>query len=141
MISSARSASAGLISNDAGSGFAGAIQWMADEGITQGCNPPANTTTTLVLYLYEQGFRFYKLGYASAIALAGAGAFVGIHNAFGTEYNWPWYEGLLGNANFYDPFSTAGAASASSVGPTGSSGSRSFRTRRRATTPKAQAAS
>jgi hypothetical protein len=23
------------------------------------------------------------------------GGFVGIHNAFGTEYNWPWYEGLL----------------------------------------------
>lgn len=30
------------------------------------------------------------------------GGFVGVHNAFGTEYNWPWYEGLLGNANFYD---------------------------------------
>ncbi|MFJ9381995.1 ThuA domain-containing protein, partial [Streptomyces sp. NPDC101455] len=31
-----------------------------------------------------------------------SGGFVGIHNAFGTEYNWPWYEGLLGGANFYD---------------------------------------
>ncbi|MEU7745260.1 ThuA domain-containing protein [Nonomuraea sp. NPDC049158] len=30
------------------------------------------------------------------------GGFVGVHNAFGTEYNWPWYEGLLGEANFYD---------------------------------------
>ena len=30
------------------------------------------------------------------------GGFVAIHNAFGTEYNWPYYEGLLGNANFYD---------------------------------------
>ena len=30
------------------------------------------------------------------------GGFVGIHNAFGTEYNWPYYEGLLGGANFYD---------------------------------------
>ncbi|MEV4015242.1 ThuA domain-containing protein [Nonomuraea angiospora] len=30
------------------------------------------------------------------------GGFAGVHNAFGTEYNWPWYEGLLGNANFYD---------------------------------------
>ena len=29
------------------------------------------------------------------------GGFVGIHNAFGTEYGWPWYEGLLGNANYY----------------------------------------
>ena len=30
------------------------------------------------------------------------GGFVAIHNAFGTEYNWPFYEGLLGNANYYD---------------------------------------
>jgi type 1 glutamine amidotransferase len=30
------------------------------------------------------------------------GGFVGIHNAFGTEYHWKWYEGLLGGANFYD---------------------------------------
>ena len=28
--------------------------------------------------------------------------FVAIHNAFGAEYQWTWYEGLLGNANFYD---------------------------------------
>lgn len=30
------------------------------------------------------------------------GGFIGIHNAFGTEYNWPYYEGLLGNANYYN---------------------------------------
>ena len=30
------------------------------------------------------------------------GGFVGIHNAFGTLYNWPYYEGLLGGANYYD---------------------------------------
>jgi len=34
--------------------------------------------------------------------LRAGGGFVGIHNAFGTHYNWPYYEGLLGNANFYD---------------------------------------
>jgi type 1 glutamine amidotransferase len=34
--------------------------------------------------------------------IRGGGGFIGIHNAFGTEYNWPWYEGLLGSANFYD---------------------------------------
>jgi uncharacterized protein len=34
--------------------------------------------------------------------IRGGGGFVGFHNAFGTEYNWPWYEGLLGNANYYD---------------------------------------
>lgn len=40
------------------------------------------------------------------------GGFVGIHNAFGTMYNWPWYEGLLGGANFYDhgPFREADVA-------------------------------
>jgi len=30
------------------------------------------------------------------------GGFVGLHNAFGAEYNWSYYEGLLGNANFYN---------------------------------------
>lgn len=30
------------------------------------------------------------------------GGFAGIHNAFGTEYNWQYYEGLLGNANYYN---------------------------------------
>jgi multiple sugar transport system permease protein len=29
---------------------------------------PGNATTTMVVYLYEQGFQFYKLGLASAIA-------------------------------------------------------------------------
>ena len=36
---------------------------------------------------------------STSAAAAGSSA---IHNAFGTEYNWPWYEGLLGGANFYD---------------------------------------
>ena len=30
------------------------------------------------------------------------GGFVVIHNAFGTLYNWPYYEGLLGGANYFD---------------------------------------
>ena len=30
------------------------------------------------------------------------GGFVGVHNAFGTLYNWPYYEGLLGGANYFD---------------------------------------
>lgn len=34
--------------------------------------------------------------------MRGGGGFVGVHNAFGTEYNWPWYEGLIGGANYYD---------------------------------------
>jgi type 1 glutamine amidotransferase len=30
------------------------------------------------------------------------GGFVAIHSAVGTEHNWPYYEGLLGNTNGYD---------------------------------------
>ena len=34
--------------------------------------------------------------------IRGGGGFVGIHNAFGAEYHWPYYEGLLGGANYYN---------------------------------------
>jgi len=34
--------------------------------------------------------------------MEGGGGFVGIHNAHGTEYGWQWYEGLLGNSNYYN---------------------------------------
>lgn len=30
------------------------------------------------------------------------GGFVGIHNTLGAEYHWPYFQGLLGGANFYD---------------------------------------
>jgi len=52
-----------------------------------------NTTTGAYLDQGKVALRQY---------VRGGGGFVAIHNAFGTEYNWPWYEGLLGNANFYD---------------------------------------
>lgn len=43
------------------------------------------------------------------IYIEGGGGFVGIHNAFGTLFNWNWYEGLLGGAQLYDhgPFQSA----------------------------------
>ena len=52
-----------------------------------------NTTTGAHLDAGKTALRQY---------IRAGGGFVGIHNAFGTEYNWPWYEGLLGNANYYD---------------------------------------
>jgi type 1 glutamine amidotransferase len=30
------------------------------------------------------------------------GGFVAIHNTLGAMYHWPWFQGLLGGANFYD---------------------------------------
>lgn len=52
-----------------------------------------NTSTSANLDAARTALRQY---------MRGGGGFVGIHNAFGTEYNWPWYEGLLGDTNFYD---------------------------------------
>jgi hypothetical protein len=52
-----------------------------------------NTTTGAHLDAAKTALRQY---------IRAGGGFVGIHNAFGTEYNWKWYEGLLGNANYYD---------------------------------------
>jgi uncharacterized protein len=56
-------------------------------------NSAVNTTTNAHLDAGRTALRQY---------IRAGGGFVGIHNAFGTEYNWPWYEGLLGNANYYD---------------------------------------
>jgi type 1 glutamine amidotransferase len=52
-----------------------------------------NTTTNAYLDSAKVALRQY---------MRAGGGFVAIHNAFGTEYNWPYYEGLLGNANYYD---------------------------------------
>ena len=57
------------------------------------------------------------------------GGFVAVHNAHGTEYNWPWYEGLLGNSNYYDHGAFQSAqmeivSSDSSTDPIGSPGTR-----------------
>jgi type 1 glutamine amidotransferase len=52
-----------------------------------------NTATSAHLDAAKTALRQY---------ICAGGGFVALHNAFGTEYNWPWYEGLLGNANYYD---------------------------------------
>lgn len=51
-----------------------------------------NTGRDAVTSLGQMALRIY---------VEGGGGFVGIHNAFGTNYNWTWYEGLLG-AQLYD---------------------------------------
>lgn len=52
-----------------------------------------STTTSAHLDAAKTALRQY---------MRAGGGFVAIHNGFGTEYNWPYYEGLLGNANYYD---------------------------------------
>ncbi|HEX2542718.1 MAG TPA: ThuA domain-containing protein [Caldimonas sp.] len=106
------------------------VQWLNAEGIQVDWTeevtrlPGAgNTTYKAVIFLNNSRDALWKHGTAVDPAQAvntstsayldqgkvnlrqfirAGGGFVGIHNAFGTEYNWPWYEGLLGNANYYD---------------------------------------
>lgn len=52
-----------------------------------------DTTTSAYVDQAKVNFRNY---------IRGGGGFVAIHNAYGGEYNWPWYEGLLGNANYFN---------------------------------------
>ena len=59
-------------------------------------NPTSAVNTTTSAYL-DQG----KVNLRQFIR--GGGGFVAIHNAFGTEYNWPWYEGLLGQRQLLQP--------------------------------------
>jgi len=60
---------------------------------TPSATDAVNTTTSAYLDAGKVLLRQY---------VRAGGGFVAIHNAYGTEYNWPWYEGLLGNANYYD---------------------------------------
>ena len=58
-------------------------------------NPTFAVSTTTSAYLDQAKVLLRQY-------MRAGGGFVAIHNGFGTEYNWPYYEGLLGNANYYD---------------------------------------
>lgn len=58
-------------------------------------NPAYAVDTTTSAYLDQAKVNLRQF-------VRGGGGFVGIHNAFGGEYNWPWYEGLLGNTNYFN---------------------------------------
>jgi len=58
-------------------------------------NPDYTVDTATSAYLTQGYVNLRKY-------VQGGGGFVAIHNAFGTEYTWPWYEGLLGGANYYN---------------------------------------
>lgn len=58
-------------------------------------NPALAISTTTSAYLDQSKVLLRQY-------MRAGGGFVAVHNAHGTEYNWPWYEGLLGNSNYYD---------------------------------------
>jgi hypothetical protein len=105
------------------------IQWMAEVGVQADWTedvtrlPGATGNYKAVIFMSPTRDRLWKHGTAVSPTAAvntttnayldaakvnlrqfmrSGGGFVGIHNAFGTEYNWPYYEGLLGNANYYN---------------------------------------
>lgn len=50
-------------------GMIGAFQqFTLPYTLTKGQGTPANSMTFYVMYLYENGFRYFKMGYASAMA-------------------------------------------------------------------------
>lgn len=82
--------------------------FMQAHGRAVNPNYAVDTSTSAYLDAAKVNLRQY---------VRGGGGFVAIHNAYGGEYNWPWYEGLLGNANYYNH----GAAQNGTVNIVGSS--------------------
>ena len=108
------------------------VQWLAEVGVTANWTEDVNTLAgqlgpgsdyKAVIFMSPTRDTLWKHGTAvsptSAVNtttnahldaaktalrqfMRSGGGFVGIHNALGTEYNWPYYEGLLGNTNYYN---------------------------------------
>jgi len=66
---------------------------MQKHGTAKNTAIAVDTTTSAYLDAAKVNLRQY---------IRAGGGFVVSHNGFGNEYNWPWYEGLLGSANYYD---------------------------------------
>jgi uncharacterized protein len=78
-----------------------AVDWTED--VTQLATPNALFKYNAVVFLSTSRDTLDDAAQTSLRQyVRGGGGFVAIHNAFGTEYNFPWYEGLLGGANYYD---------------------------------------
>ena len=96
----------------------GDVLW--DHGKANNPTFAVSTTTSAYLDAAKVNLRQY---------MRAGGGFVGIHNALGTEPNWYWFVGLLGNANRYDSAGNQQGtvqiqASDSSTDPLGSPGTR-----------------
>jgi type 1 glutamine amidotransferase len=89
-------------------------QWLAEEGITADWteDPRSFSPNSYAAVILASGNRdnLWDINQTSPTTpmtnlrqyMRRGGGVVAIHNAFGANYNWPYYEGLLGNANFYD---------------------------------------
>jgi type 1 glutamine amidotransferase len=90
------------------------IAWLAEEGITADWteDPARFSPNNYAAVILGSGNRdnLFDINQTSPTTpmtnlrqyMRRGGGVVAIHNAFGANYNWPYYEGLLGNANFYN---------------------------------------
>lgn len=83
------------------------VDWTEDTGVF--ASPATLFKYNAVLFFTSRTALDDAAQTSLRVYLEGGGAFIGVHNAFGTEYNWNWYLGLLGNAQLYDhgPVQTA----------------------------------
>lgn len=87
------------------------VQWARERNIQADWTEDVAQLATPAMLLPYDGVVFLStsrdiLDDAAQIALTqymrSGGGFVSIHNTLGAEYNWPYFQGLLGGANFYD---------------------------------------
>src|SRR5262245_14308127 len=87
------------------------VRWAAEEGIQADWTEDVAELDSPAKLLRYDGVVFLStsrdiLDDAAQTSLMqymrAGGGFVSIHNTLGTEYNWPYFQGLLGGTNFYD---------------------------------------
>jgi uncharacterized protein len=87
------------------------VQWLTEAGIRADWTEDLVQLDSPAKLLRYDGVVFFStsrdiLDDAAQTSLMqyirAGGGFVSIHNTLGSEYNWPYFQGLLGGANFYD---------------------------------------
>jgi uncharacterized protein len=76
------------------------VDWTED--VTQLENPATLFKYNAIMFFTSRTALDDAAQTAFRVYIEGGGAFIGVHNAFGTEYNWDWFRGLLGGAELYD---------------------------------------
>ncbi len=87
------------------------VRWAAEKGIQADWTEDVTQLDSPAKLLRYDGVVFLStsrdiLDDAAQTSLTqymrAGGGFVGVHNTLGAEYNWPYFQGLLGGTNFYD---------------------------------------
>ena len=87
-----------LIAMGKANGFS--VDWTEDESVFG--SPATLFKYNAILFFTSRDVLDDAGQTALRVYIEGGGAFVGVHNAFGTNYNWDWFRGLLGGAQLYD---------------------------------------